>query len=171
MGCHCLKCGLDLLMESYSRTTVIVNDISEWVVSERHTIPENFELLVSAPGVDRKKITFFTHPRVTKITTKELFDSETLSQLPGGIWKFETLENGAGCDKVYTIHRLNDFRIRCCIQKMIGKEDKSTINELIHDLDAIHSLVKFNQFVKAKDELEILNDKIEALNCSECKKC
>ena len=167
MSCSCIKgtdSKFDFTLESLDCQTLVFTDLSSWMDDENYIIPEQHLITVVLPNSVERQINI--KPRSNTVIKGE--DLGVGKCIPDGIYCI-SIES---CGIKYTRNASVTCQIECKIDELVkrlskGEIDIERVTELRSDLEIIKSSIKIGQPKKAIDYHEILQTKLDNLNC-EC---
>lgn len=164
MSCGCIKKRFDIHLSSIDCRTLIIEDESLWMSQPGNTKPDTYDVTITIPSRNiQVTLTLFTERR-NKITSVELLGTSELECLPDDIYCFEV----ESCGLKYKISRANTCNIRGKIDELYASERYELVEEFEMDVQSIDSAVRSGMIDTALGMFQLLNDKLDKIDCETC---
>lgn len=133
MNCSCIRGkGYNFFIKVPDNQNIIYVDLSDWMIDDTHSIPNNYEIEILLPGAKAGK-EILVNTIGSRITAKDL----GLSCLIDGFYKFKVFTCGTNLYKFAAILP-NTY---CCYKKYISTEG---INEKSREMRRLFDSIKIN---------------------------
>ena len=163
MACSCIKRedqSFDIITTTYGCKAIVITDISNWMMGDNYSIPENHEVEIVLPNKNSVKANIKPNS-TTKIFSKDLFGT---SCLPDGIYCFKT----ESCGYSYSRNKAITCTLRCKLDDFISKEGVSweEINKLENMVDLVEISAEMGNEISANELYNIVSKELDKHSCS-----
>lgn len=165
MGCSCVRGddGFNFITKSQSCKLMIYQDLSDWMVTPEHEIPEEYTITIVTPSGFKSSNVVKTG-QLNKLTSKELYGVDDICLLDG-VYCISTYL----CGITYTRYTAFTCNAECELTKFLtnisSPEDIEMGIRIKAYIDAVHASSNQGELNTAKDTYRILKRLIDTLNC------
>jgi len=163
--CHCIKDtaqSFDIYTESLDCKTLIINDVSNWMVDDNYVIPTKFNVTITTPNKSNLKIEL--NAASTTVLDKELLNCGAC--IEDGIYCIKT----ESCGIIYSRNFAITCTLKCKLDYFISNigGDKNKLNkalELSNLIDQIEVNTRLGNENTAQELYKIVEREFEKLHC------
>lgn len=164
MECSCIRGTFDIYVETLGCSTILLEDLSDWMKEDYYTLPTSFTIDVLGPG---KKSTF---PLTVYTDRRNKFSPSDFGQggkyFLDGIYCFSV----TSCGVKYQTNKAITCAIDCCLDDLISKlkpeDDTTDITRIKYLAEAIHNNTDLGKLKKANELYDIVQKFLRRLNCN-----
>lgn len=160
-NCSCIKGVFNFNIETPDNKNIIYTDISDWMLDEVHSIPENYTIKISLPESSLSKEIIVSAKSKTS-TRIEASDLE-LGCIPDGIYNISTTSCGIPYHKKIALIP----NLYCCYKRLISTEGITTeSNTILTHIKYVINNSDIQNIKAASENFEKAQKLLERIKCN-----